>query len=82
MYLLHSIFLKACLQKILVPNRLERAKKFSQKLINELKGERIGIIIFAGNAYLQMPLTTDYAAAELFVKSANTQPGSIHKEQQ
>ena len=53
------------------PNRLERAKKFSQKLINELKGERIGIIIFAGNAYLQMPLTTDYAAAELFVRSAN-----------
>ena len=55
------------------PNRLERAKKFSQNLINELKGERIGIIIFAGNAYLQMPLTTDYAAAELFVRSANTQ---------
>ncbi len=54
------------------PNRLERAKKFSQNLINELKGERIGIIIFAGNAYLQMPLTTDYAAAELFVRSANT----------
>lgn len=54
------------------PNRLERAKKFSQKLINELKGERIGIIIFAGNAYLQMPLTTDYAAAELFIRSANT----------
>lgn len=53
------------------PNRLERAKKFSQNLINELKGERIGVIIFAGNAYLQMPLTTDYAAAELFVRSAN-----------
>ncbi len=54
------------------PNRLERAKKFSQNLINELRGERIGIIIFAGNAYLQMPLTTDYAAAELFIRSANT----------
>lgn len=53
------------------PNRLERAKKFTQNLINELKGERIGVIIFAGNAYLQMPLTTDYAAAELFVRSAN-----------
>ncbi|MEM1319144.1 MAG: VWA domain-containing protein [Bacteroidota bacterium] len=54
------------------PNRLERAKQFAQKLIMELKGERIGTIIFAGNAYLQMPLTTDYAAAMLFMKSANT----------
>ena len=54
------------------PNRLERAKRFSQRLINELKGDRIGVIIFAGNAYLQMPLTTDYAAANLFLRSANT----------
>lgn len=54
------------------PNRLERARQFTLKLIEELKGERIGLIIFAGNAYLQMPLTTDYAAAQLFVKSANT----------
>lgn len=53
------------------PNRLERAKKFCQNLVEKLKGERIGIIIFAGNAYLQMPLTTDYAAAELFIRSAN-----------
>ena len=54
------------------PNRLERAKRFAQQLVEELKGERIGTIIFAGNAYLQMPLTTDYAAAQLFLKSANT----------
>lgn len=54
------------------PNRLDRAKRFSQRLINELKGDRIGVIIFAGNAYLQMPLTTDYAAANLFLRSANT----------
>ena len=53
------------------PNRMERAKQFGQKLVRELKGERLGTIIFAGNAYLQMPLTTDYAAAELFLKSAN-----------
>jgi len=55
------------------PNRLERAKQFGMKLIDAMRGERIGIIIFAGNAYLQMPLTTDYAAATLFMKSANTQ---------
>lgn len=54
------------------PNRLERAKLFAQRLVTELKGERIGFILFAGNAYLQMPLTTDYAAAQLFIKSAST----------
>lgn len=53
------------------PSRMERAKKFAQNLVNHLKGERIGIILFAGNAYLQMPLTTDYSAAMLFLKSAN-----------
>jgi len=54
------------------PSRLERAKQFALKLTEELRGERIGVIIFAGNAYLQMPLTKDYAAAQLFIKSANT----------
>ncbi len=54
------------------PSRLERAKNFCQNLVAGLKGERMGVIIFAGNAYLQMPLTTDYAAAQLFLKSANT----------
>ena len=53
------------------PNRLERARKFSQQLVSTLKGNRMGIILFAGNAYLQMPLTTDYAAAQLFLRSAN-----------
>ncbi|MEL6924717.1 MAG: VWA domain-containing protein [Bacteroidota bacterium] len=53
------------------PSRMDRARRFAQNLVNELRGERMGTIIFAGNAYLQMPLTTDYAAAQLFVKSAN-----------
>ena len=53
------------------PSRLERAKRFTEKLIRNLKGDRVGLIYFAGDAYLQMPLTNDYAAAELFVKSAN-----------
>jgi Ca-activated chloride channel homolog len=53
------------------PSRLERARQFTSQLIESLKGERIGIIAFAGNAYLQMPLTTDYAAALLFIQSAN-----------
>lgn len=54
------------------PSRLDRAKNFCQNLVEGLKGERMGVILFAGNAYLQMPLTTDYAAAQLFLKSANT----------
>jgi Ca-activated chloride channel family protein len=54
------------------PNRLERAKKFAEELVEEIKGERVGLIYFAGNAYLQMPVTTDYAAAEIFLRSANT----------
>lgn len=53
------------------PNRLERAKQFTENLMAELRGERLGFIIFAGNAYLQVPLTTDYAALQLFIKSAN-----------
>ena len=53
------------------PNRMLKARQFAQKLIDKLKGDRLGIILFAGNAYLQMPLTTDYAAAQLFLRSAN-----------
>ena len=56
----------------ITPSRLERAKRFSTRLIRSLRGERIGLILFAGNAYLQMPLTADYAASELFVNAANT----------
>ncbi len=54
------------------PNRLEKAKQFAEQLIEKIKAERIGIIVFAGEAYVQMPLTTDYKAASLFIQSANT----------
>ncbi len=55
----------------IAPNRLEQARKFALELIDKLRGERIGLILFAGNAYLQMPLTSDYAAAEIFIRSAS-----------
>ncbi len=55
----------------IAPSRLERAKKFAENLVEQLKGERIGLIFFAGSAYLQMPVTTDYAAAEIFLRSAS-----------
>ena len=56
----------------ITPNRLERAKRMASDLVASLRGNRIGLIYFAGSAYLQMPLTNDYAAAELFLKTANT----------
>ena len=54
------------------PNRMERAKRLTQNIVRALRGNRLGLILFAGNAYLQMPLSNDYSAAELFVSSANT----------
>lgn len=53
------------------PNRIERAKRFVTELLDELKGDRVGLVFFAGSAYLQMPLSHDLASAELYVKSAN-----------
>ncbi len=54
------------------PNRLERAKLAISNLLDKLQGDRIGIIIFAGNAYKQLPLTTDYSAARLFLSVVDT----------
>jgi len=58
------------------PNRLTRAKQFISKLIDNLKDDRIGLVVFAGNGYLQMPLTFDQSAARLYVSAAN--PGAIN----
>jgi len=54
------------------PDRLSRSKQAISRLIDKLEGDRIGIIIFAGKAYTQLPMTTDYAAAKLFLSSINT----------
>ena len=53
----------------LKPNRLIRAKMAIEKLVNRLGGDRVGIIVFAGNAYVQLPITTDYSAAKLFLNT-------------
>ncbi len=55
----------------IAPSRLERAKKFARKLVEKLEGDRVGVIVFAGNSYVHMPLTIDYSAAGLFLDSAN-----------
>lgn len=52
------------------PNRLERAKNEVKKLIGELSGDRVGLILFAGDAFIQCPLTTDYGAVRLFLDVA------------
>lgn len=61
---------KSMLAADLAPNRLERAKQFVNRLINEMPDDRIALILFAGKAYLQMPLTVDHGAASLFISSA------------
>lgn len=52
------------------PNRLEVAKQFVNKLMGRLQNDRIGLILFAGRAYMQMPLTTDHGAARMYVQNA------------
>ncbi len=54
------------------PNRIERGRKFAERLIDELTGDRIGLIVFAGGAFVQMPLSNDYQMAQLLLKTANT----------
>ncbi|MGH7237608.1 MAG: VWA domain-containing protein, partial [Candidatus Saccharimonadales bacterium] len=54
------------------PNRLENAKQAIAQLIDNLHNDRIGIIVFAGEAYVQLPVTTDYSAAKLFLNTINT----------
>ena len=53
------------------PNRLEKARQLVYKLMDELKDDRIGLVLFAGRAYLQMPLTTDHSAARMYVQNAS-----------
>jgi len=63
---------QSMLAKDVSPSRLDRSKKFLLKLLENLRTERIGLILFAGDAYIQVPLTQDHAAVEMFIKSANT----------
>ncbi len=54
------------------PNRLERAKRAISRLVDNLSDDKIGLIVFAGDAYTQLPITTDYASAKLFLNAVNT----------
>jgi len=63
---------KSMLATDLAPDRLERARQFISKLIREMPDDRVALVLFAGKAYLQLPLTVDHAAASMFVSSVTT----------
>ncbi|TWP29906.1 VWA domain-containing protein [Apibacter muscae] len=56
----------------IIPSRIEKAKKILDDILNGLDGGRVGIVIFAGHSYSVMPLSNDYAAAELYLNSVDT----------
>ncbi len=62
---------QSMLAKDVAPSRLEQAKLLAQQLVQALKGNRIGLIFFAGDAYPQMPLSTDYEALDMFLQNAS-----------
>lgn len=58
--------------KDISPTRLERSTQAIYRLIDKLQGDRIGIVVFAGQAFIQLPITTDYGAAKLFLSNIST----------
>jgi len=62
---------KSMLATDLPPDRLERAKQMILRLMNQMPDDRIALVLFAGKAYMQMPLTVDHGAAAIFVSSAS-----------
>jgi Ca-activated chloride channel family protein len=61
---------KSMLAEDIKPSRLERAKQLLIRLLDKVQNDRIGIVLFAGRAYLQMPLTTDHSAAKMYILDA------------
>ncbi len=55
------------------PNRLERAKLAISRITDRLQGDRIGLIIFAGSSFVQLPITSDYVSAKMFLSNISTE---------
>ena len=55
------------------PNRLERAKLAISRVVDKLRDDRIGLVVFAGNSFVQLPITTDYVSAKMFLGSISTE---------
>ncbi|EAR13417.1 hypothetical protein PI23P_02947 [Polaribacter irgensii 23-P] len=62
---------KSMLAEDIAPNRLEKSKQIISKIIDRLGSDRVGIIVYAGNSYPLLPITTDHAAANMFLQNAN-----------
>ncbi len=63
---------KSMLAEDIAPNRLEKAKRIVSEIINQLASDRIGLIAYAGQAVPQLPITTDYSVAKMFLSYLNT----------
>ena len=63
---------KSMLAEDVAPNRLDKAKQLVTQIINNLASDRVGIIAYAGKAFPQLPITTDYGSAKMFLQSMNT----------
>ncbi|MBT8257202.1 MAG: VWA domain-containing protein [Bacteroidia bacterium] len=64
---------KSMLAEDVAPNRLEKAKQLVTQIVNNLASDRVGIIAYAGKAFPQLPITTDYASAKMFLQGMNTE---------
>ncbi|MCK8523243.1 VWA domain-containing protein [Aquimarina sp. D1M17] len=64
---------RSMLAEDIAPNRLEKSKQLVTQIINNLASDRIGIIAYAGSAFPQLPITTDYASGKMFLQSMNTE---------
>ena len=60
------------------PNRLERSKRLISRMVDELENDKVGMIVFAGDAFTQLPITSDYISAKMFLESIN--PSLIAKQ--
>ncbi len=60
------------------PSRLEKAKRLISRLVDELDNDKVGMIVFAGDAFTQLPITSDYISAKMFLESIS--PSLISKQ--
>ncbi|RZN83642.1 MAG: VWA domain-containing protein [Winogradskyella sp.] len=63
---------KSMLAEDIAPNRIDKSKQLVTQIINSLGSDRVGIIAYAGKAFPQLPITTDYAASKMFLQNMNT----------
>jgi Ca-activated chloride channel family protein len=63
---------KSMLAEDIAPNRIEKSKRLVSAILNQLASDRVGIIAYAAQAVPQLPITTDYGAAKMFLQALNT----------